>query len=295
MRDGDRTRCNAAASVAALAARAHGYCAAPAPSTRSQHAAASPPPRMRSGRSRRQRSNACGQRGWNAQPGGIAVSRGIDAVDLRQPLALVDDRRNRAHQADRVRMLRPVDHVGDRPDLDDAPGVHHGDAIGGLGDDAHVVRDQHHRGAVVAAQPLQELDDLRLDRHVERGRRLVGDDQLRLRRRARARSPRAGACRRRTGAGSGRCAAPAAGMPTSSSRPIARLRARPRPMRQVRADRLDQLPADRVQRIERWSADPGRPRRSRGREPAHLRRTAGCRCAGLRGGSRRRRCARAGR
>ena len=83
---------------------------------------------------------------------------------------------------DRVRMLRAVDHVGDRPDLDDAPGVHHGDAIGGLGDHAHVVRDQHHRGAVLAAQPLQQLDDLRLDRDVERGRRLVGDDEPRLRR-----------------------------------------------------------------------------------------------------------------
>ena len=50
-----------------------------------------------------------------------------------------------------------MDDVGDRPDLDDAPGVHHGDAVGRFGDHAHVVRDQHHRGAVLAAQPLQEL------------------------------------------------------------------------------------------------------------------------------------------
>ena len=72
-------------------------------------------------------------------------------------------------------MLRPVDDVGHRPDLDDAAGVHHGDAVRGLGDHAHVVRDQHHRGAVLAAQPLQQLDDLRLDRDVERRGRLVGD------------------------------------------------------------------------------------------------------------------------
>ena len=50
-----------------------------------------------------------------------------------------------------------MDHVGDRTDLDDAARVHHRDAIGGLGDDAHVVRDEHHRGAVLAAQALQEL------------------------------------------------------------------------------------------------------------------------------------------
>jgi hypothetical protein len=32
---------------------------------------------------------------------------------------------------------------------------------------------------VLAAEPLQKLDDLRLDRHVERRRRLVGDDESR--------------------------------------------------------------------------------------------------------------------
>ena len=60
------------------------------------------------------------------------------------------------------------------------PGIHHGDAVGGLGDHAHVVGDQHHGGAVLAAEPLQQRDDLRLHRHIERGGRLVGDDQFRL-------------------------------------------------------------------------------------------------------------------
>jgi hypothetical protein len=39
------------------------------------------------------------------------------------------------------------------------------------------VGDQHHGGAVLAAQALQQRDDLRLDRDVERGGGLVGDDQ----------------------------------------------------------------------------------------------------------------------
>ena len=73
-----------------------------------------------------------------------------------------------------------ADHLAHRADLGDAPGVHHRDPVGGLGDHAHVVRDEHHRGAALARQALEQLDDLRLDRHVERGGRLVGDDQARF-------------------------------------------------------------------------------------------------------------------
>ena len=50
------------------------------------------------------------------------------------------------------------------------------------------------------AQPLEQLEDLRLHDHVERGRRLVGDHQRRAGRRAPARSSPAGAGRRRAGA-----------------------------------------------------------------------------------------------
>ena len=49
-----------------------------------------------------------------------------------------------------------------------------------LGDDAEVVGDQDHRHPALAAQVVEQLQDLRLDRHVERGRRLVGDQQLGL-------------------------------------------------------------------------------------------------------------------
>ena len=60
-------------------------------------------------------------------------------------------------------------------------------------------------------QPLDQLEDLRLDGHVERRRRLVGDQQLRDRWRAPWRSSRAGACRRRTRAGRSRRAGAARG------------------------------------------------------------------------------------
>jgi hypothetical protein len=61
--------------------------------------------------------------------------------------------------------------------LDDLPGVHHEGAVGHLRDDAEIVRDEEHREAELVAQAEQELEDLRLDRHVERRRRLVGDEE----------------------------------------------------------------------------------------------------------------------
>ena len=40
--------------------------------------------------------------------------------------------------------------------------------------------DQHHRHAEAVLHVLQQVEDLRLDGDVERGGRLVGDDELRL-------------------------------------------------------------------------------------------------------------------
>ncbi len=64
--------------------------------------------------------------------------------------------------------------------LDDAAAVHHHDAVGGLGDHAEVVGDEQHRHPDLVAQVAEQREYLRLDRHVERGRGLVGDEQLRV-------------------------------------------------------------------------------------------------------------------
>ena len=77
----------------------------------------------------------------------------------------------------------------------------------GLGHDAEIVRDQDHGGAGALLQLQHQVEDLRLDGDVERGGRLVGDQQASDCRRAPSRSSRAGACRRRTGADSRRAAA----------------------------------------------------------------------------------------
>jgi hypothetical protein len=49
--------------------------------------------------------------------------------------------------------------------------------FGGFGDHAHGMRDQHQGHARVALQRHQQIEDLRLDGDVERGGRLVGDQQ----------------------------------------------------------------------------------------------------------------------
>ncbi len=64
--------------------------------------------------------------------------------------------------------------------LDDAAGIHHHHLVGHFGDDAQVVRDQDDRRASLLLQALHQVEDLGLDRHVQRGRRLVGDQQARL-------------------------------------------------------------------------------------------------------------------
>ena len=71
-------------------------------------------------------------------------------------------------------------------ELDDAAEVHHGDAVGDLPDHRQVVRDEDVGEVELALQVPQQVQDLRLDRDVERGDRLVADDQLR-RERERAR------------------------------------------------------------------------------------------------------------
>ena len=74
--------------------------------------------------------------------------------------------------------LRNSDH--DVGVLDDLAGVHDRHAVAHLGDDAQVVGDEHDRGAGLVAQVAHQVEDLGLDRHVEGGRRLVGDEQLGL-------------------------------------------------------------------------------------------------------------------
>ena len=87
---------------------------------------------------------------------------------------------DRAEQADGVGVLRIGKQALRIAALDHLPGVHHHDLVGQLGDHAEVVGDEDDRGAELRAQGAHQLEDLRLDGDVERGGRLVGDQQLRI-------------------------------------------------------------------------------------------------------------------
>ncbi len=87
---------------------------------------------------------------------------------------------HRTQQSARVRMQRMSEDFADRCFLHLAPGVHHHDALGHFGDHAEVVRDQHDRRAQPRFQVAHQVEDLRLDRHIQRRGRLIGDQQFRI-------------------------------------------------------------------------------------------------------------------
>ena len=67
--------------------------------------------------------------------------------------------------------------------LDDAPRVHDCDLVGALCDHPEVVADKEDSRAVLAPREHDEqLQDLRLHGYVERGGRLVRDEELRTER-----------------------------------------------------------------------------------------------------------------
>ena len=61
-----------------------------------------------------------------------------------------------------------------------AAGVHHQGPIGELGHHAQIVGDDQHGGVGDVARGLENVEDLRLHGDIERGRRLVADDQVRI-------------------------------------------------------------------------------------------------------------------
>ena len=66
-----------------------------------------------------------------------------------------------------------------RSHFDQAAGVHHSDAVRHLRDYGKIVGDEQHRQREFLAQLAEQVEHLRLDGDVERGRRLVGNQQRR--------------------------------------------------------------------------------------------------------------------
>ena len=62
--------------------------------------------------------------------------------------------------------------------LDDAAGIHDDHVVRHLRDDAKVMRDEHDGGVDAILEVAQQVEDLRLNGHVERRGGLIGDDEL---------------------------------------------------------------------------------------------------------------------
>ena len=89
---------------------------------------------------------------------------------------------NGGEELTRVRSLRVVEDPGGRSALHDLSVAHHREPVADLRRDAQVVGDEDHREVHAITDLVQQPQDLRLDGHVERGHRLVGDQHVRLQR-----------------------------------------------------------------------------------------------------------------
>ena len=89
-------------------------------------------------------------------------------------------RRQRIEQPARVGMGGAVEDVCDRRAFDDPAAVHHHDPVGELRDDAEVMGNQDERHALLRPNLGDELEDLGLDRNVERRGGFVGDENVGL-------------------------------------------------------------------------------------------------------------------
>ena len=155
----------------------------------------------------------------------------------------------RLHQRTGIRMLRLGKELRRRRDFDDLSGVHQSHLVGHAGHHRQVVGDQQQAHAVLALQVGQQVEDLRLNRHVERGGRLVGDQVVGLagqRHRDHHALFLAAAHAERV------VVDPPFGLGDADSlEPVDRLGARSvTAQRGVGLDRLDHLPADREHRVQ---------------------------------------------
>ena len=96
---------------------------------------------------------------------------------MHRPLA-----RRRADQLAGIGMGRVLIDLPGVAGLDHLAGVHHHDAVGDLGHDAQIMGDYQNTHAGFALQFLQQRQNLGLNGHVQRGRGFIRDQQIGLQR-----------------------------------------------------------------------------------------------------------------
>ena len=111
---------------------------------------------------------------------GQLIRVGELVVQRIQPLDTPSDDRSGLEQPGRVRVRGMVEHVIHVAGFQKTPGIHDRHLVGDLRDHAEIMGDEQHGKPVFVLQRHQQVEDLRLYRHVERGGRLVGDEQFRM-------------------------------------------------------------------------------------------------------------------
>ena len=99
---------------------------------------------------------------------------------LPRTMAMRIGPRNRRQQRARVGMARLREQHVLRRYLDDLPEIHHRHAVRHVLHHRQIVRDEQIRQTQPRLQVLQQIDHLRLDRHIERGHRFIAHHQRRL-------------------------------------------------------------------------------------------------------------------
>ena len=183
----------------------------------------------KAGRSLRQisRAPASRQRGANLQPGGIASARGsTPGMDGSVCARSSPSCGTAAMRACVYGWPARSKTSSTSPYSTGAPAYITSTSSAKLAIDTKVVRDQHHGHPPLVREAVEKVDHAGLGRHVERRRRLVGDQGARGRTRAPSRSSPAAASHPRTRAGTA-----TAGRAASARRPP---REAPRPARPPR-------------------------------------------------------------
>src|SRR6476646_5784579 len=105
---------------------------------------------------------------------GRRVAGAWHIADQRKKLSLACSHfRNGGEQRLRVGMARRRKQGASVPNLDDLSQMHRRDPVADVPDNAEVVRDEQIGERQFVSQILEQVEDLRLDRDVERGHRLV--------------------------------------------------------------------------------------------------------------------------
>jgi hypothetical protein len=87
--------------------------------------------------------------------------------------------RDRSEKCPGVRVLRVIEQSGARACFNHLTQIHHQHPLTDMTNHGQVVRDKNQRETELLLQVAQQIDDLGLDRNVERRNRLVADDDAR--------------------------------------------------------------------------------------------------------------------